>query len=110
MQKCDCKRVWFSFIKGANFRRCFKAISSKRFGSSNFNFAYSCENYRASFVILGSGSREQEEVSKLADSFPEKVGVKIGFDESMARRIFAGSIFLSCQADSNHVVWLNSTQ
>ena len=52
------------------------------------------KNYRASFVILGSGSREQEEgFQKLADSFPEKVGVKIGFDESMARRIFAGSDF-----------------
>ena len=52
------------------------------------------KNYRASFVILGSGSIEQEKgFRKLADSFPEKVGVKIGFDEAMARRIFAGSDF-----------------
>ena len=48
----------------------------------------------ANFVILGSGDEKQEnEFSDLADSFPDRIGVKIGFDDSMARRIFAGSDF-----------------
>ena len=52
------------------------------------------KNYCASFVILGSGSSAQEKgFQELADSFPDKVGVKIGFDDAMARRIFAGSDF-----------------
>ena len=48
----------------------------------------------ASFVILGSGLEDQEKAFlDLAKSFPEQIGVKIGFDDSLARRIFAGSDF-----------------
>ena len=45
-------------------------------------------------MILGSGLEDQEKAFlDLAKSFPEQIGVKIGFDDSLARRIFAGSDF-----------------
>ncbi|MDA7757106.1 glycogen synthase GlgA [Opitutales bacterium] len=49
---------------------------------------------RGSFIILGSGDKVLEkEFSKLADSFPERIGLRIGFDDALARRIFAGTDF-----------------
>ena len=43
-------------------------------------------------VALGSGEREYEELfTSLAARFPEKVGVRIGFNETLAHRIEAGS-------------------
>ena len=48
----------------------------------------------ASFAILGSGSDEQElGFSKLADKYPDLLGVRIGFDDTLARKIFAGTDF-----------------
>lgn len=48
----------------------------------------------AIFVILGSGSEEEENAfRKLAKRFPERIAVFIGFDDGLARRIFAGSDF-----------------
>jgi starch synthase len=48
----------------------------------------------ASFIILGSGAEDQEKgFLKIAETYPKKVGVRIGFDDALARRIFAGSDF-----------------
>ena len=48
----------------------------------------------ATFVILGSGADDQEKgYLELAKAFPRNVGVRIGFDDALARRIFAGSDF-----------------
>lgn len=45
-------------------------------------------------VILGSGEPVLEETSRqLARDFPTKVGVRIGFDDSLAHQIVAGSDF-----------------
>jgi starch synthase len=50
------------------------------------------KNTDASIIILGSGAKDQENgFLKLAEAYPENVGVKIGFDDALARRIFAGS-------------------
>src|SRR6056300_1227705 len=48
----------------------------------------------ASFAILGSGSSEEEQAFRdLSASFPHRIGSFIGFDDGLARRIFAGSDF-----------------
>ena len=48
----------------------------------------------AHFCILGSGAKELEKrFEKFAQKHPSYVGVKIGFDDALARRIFAGSDF-----------------
>lgn len=48
----------------------------------------------ASFAILGSGDPSEEQVIRaLSSSFPDRIGCLIGFDDSLARRIFAGSDF-----------------
>ena len=45
-------------------------------------------------IILGSGTPELEEKALgVAQRFPGKVAVRIGFDDSLARQIFAGSDF-----------------
>ncbi len=48
------------------------------------------------FVILGSGEYEFESFFyEMAQKYPQKVGLKIGFDATLAHRIYAGSdIFL----------------
>ncbi len=46
------------------------------------------------FVVLGSGEKRYEDFfNRLAYDFPDKVGVYIGFEESLAREIYAGSDF-----------------
>lgn len=46
----------------------------------------------AQWVILGTGSKQYEEqLTDLAARFPERVAVKIGFSDPLARRIEAGS-------------------
>jgi starch synthase len=46
-------------------------------------------------VIMGGGEPELEnELMRLADFYPDHIGVYIGFHEPTARRIFAGSDFL----------------
>jgi starch synthase len=46
------------------------------------------------FVLLGSGSAEFERgYRKLAARYPDKVGVKIGFDQALSHRIEAGCDF-----------------
>lgn len=46
-------------------------------------------------VVTGSGdARLEAELANLAKRYPEKVGLKIGYEESLARRIYAGSDFL----------------
>jgi starch synthase len=46
------------------------------------------------FVLLGSGSREHElAFEKLAKRYPDKVGLRIGYDHGLAHRIEAGSDF-----------------
>ena len=48
----------------------------------------------ATFIILGSGAENQENgFLDMAKTNPEKIAVKIGFDDALARRIFAGSDF-----------------
>ena len=48
----------------------------------------------ALFCILGSGAKEQEQqFENFARKHPSYIGVKIGFDDALARRIFAGSDF-----------------
>ncbi|NBU86641.1 MAG: glycosyltransferase, partial [Verrucomicrobia bacterium] len=48
----------------------------------------------ATFIILGSGAEDQENgFLDMAKTYPEKIAVKIGFDDALARRIFAGSDF-----------------
>ena len=54
-------------------------------------------------MILGSGLEDQEKAFlDLAKSFPEQIGVKIGFDDSLARRIFAGSDFFIMPSRFEH--------
>jgi len=50
----------------------------------------------ASFVLLGSGERRYEDVWRnLAARHPQRIAVRIGFDEAMAHRIEAGAdVFL----------------
>ena len=48
----------------------------------------------ACFAILGSGdSKEEQAIRDLSISFPDRIGSLIGFDDGLARRIFAGSDF-----------------
>ncbi len=48
----------------------------------------------ASFAVLGSGEPQQENaIRELSASFPNRFGCLIGFDDHLARRIFAGSDF-----------------
>jgi starch synthase len=48
----------------------------------------------ANFIILGSGAKEEENAFlALARKFPKRIGVFIGFDDGLARRIFAGTDF-----------------
>lgn len=47
-----------------------------------------------SFAILGSGNPDEEKaILELSNSFPQRIGSYIGFDDGLARRIFAGSDF-----------------
>jgi starch synthase len=46
----------------------------------------------ASFILLGTGERRYEELwQSLAARHPERIAVRIGFDEAMAHRIEAGA-------------------
>ncbi|NBG86890.1 glycogen synthase GlgA [Isachenkonia alkalipeptolytica] len=46
------------------------------------------------FIVLGSGEKKYEDFfNHLASDFPEKVKVYIGFEETLAREIYAGSDF-----------------
>lgn len=48
----------------------------------------------ATFAILGSGDTSEEQaIKELSLSFPGRIGALIGFDDGLARRIFAGSDF-----------------
>ena len=48
----------------------------------------------STFVILGSGSEEEEQnFQHLAWQNPQRIAAYIGFDDGLARRIFAGSDF-----------------
>ena len=52
------------------------------------------EQTDATFAILGSGEHSEEQaIEKLSASFPHRIGAFIGFDDGLARRIFAGSDF-----------------
>lgn len=54
-------------------------------------YVMGCE---AQFVLLGTGdSKYERSFSELAKEFPGKVGVKIGFDITLAQRIYAGADF-----------------
>jgi starch synthase len=49
----------------------------------------------AAFVILGSGDSMYEDYFlKLKKRFPDRIGVRIGFDEKLAHQILAGSDIL----------------
>jgi len=49
---------------------------------------------RLQFVLLGSGdSWLEQEYRRLADNFPGRVGVRIGYDHALSHRIEAGSDF-----------------
>lgn len=48
----------------------------------------------ANFIILGSGAKEEENAFlTLSREYPKRIGVFIGFDDGLARRIFAGTDF-----------------
>ena len=50
---------------------------------------------RLQFVLLGSGERRyQDFFASVAMAYPEKVGVRIAFDDSLAHRIVAGADIL----------------
>ncbi|MDH4208157.1 MAG: glycogen synthase, partial [Anaerolineae bacterium] len=47
---------------------------------------------RLQFVLLGSGDRRYQDLfTTIAQAHPERVGVKIAFDEALAHRVVAGS-------------------
>jgi starch synthase len=51
-------------------------------------------NNRFQFVLLGSGDEALEEkLKQLQEAFPEQVGVKIGYDQSLSHKIEAGADF-----------------
>ena len=58
--------------------------------------ALSLAEHDISLVALGSGEPEYEDLFRsLATAFPDRIGVKIAYDDSVAHKIFAGSdIFL----------------
>lgn len=46
-------------------------------------------------VVIGNGEPQLEQaVQRLAQRFPGRVGVRVGFEERLARRMFAGADFL----------------
>jgi starch synthase len=46
-------------------------------------------------IILGSGDKVlEEELTKLSKKYPKEVGAFIGYDETLARQIYAGCDFL----------------
>ena len=48
----------------------------------------------ANFTLLGSGESKLEKAfNELSQAFPDRIGTFIGFDDDLARRIFAGSDF-----------------
>jgi len=52
------------------------------------------KNFDAQFIFLGRGLPEYEKaLANLAQKFPEQIYTKIGFDEPLAHRIYAGSDF-----------------
>ena len=52
------------------------------------------QNSKSQFVILGSGDSHQERAfSEFAQRNPTRIATSIGFDDGLARRIFAGSDF-----------------
>ena len=52
------------------------------------------EETNANFVVLGSGDPAQEKAFQdFARSYSNRISVNIGFDDGLARRIFAGSDF-----------------
>lgn len=58
------------------------------------NIARYVMNCGTQFVLLGTGDPKYEEsFSKLAKEFPRKAGIKIGFDITLAQRIYAGADF-----------------
>jgi starch synthase len=47
------------------------------------------------FVLLGSGDREYESFFRyIAGKYPGKAGIRLGYDEALARQIYAGADFL----------------
>lgn len=49
---------------------------------------------KVQFIVLGSGEKKYEDFfNRLAYDFPDKVTVYIGFEETLAREIYAGSDF-----------------
>jgi len=52
------------------------------------------ESKHGNYVILGSGAQEEENrFQDLAQAYPDRIATYIGFDDGLARRIFAGSDF-----------------
>ena len=52
-------------------------------------------NLPVQFIILGSGDRGYElSLESFAERFPEKIAIKIGFNNELARRIYAGADML----------------
>ena len=57
------------------------------------------QNSKSQFVILGSGDSKQERAfSEFAQRNPTRIVASIGFDDGLARRIFAGSDFSHAQS------------
>ena len=55
---------------------------------------YFVKKYGAKFYFLGQGeARFEKKLKELAGEYPRNVFVKIGFDEALARRIYANSDF-----------------
>ena len=72
----------FAYQKGADLLMKAVAISLKK--KLKFNL-----------IILGSGDKVlEEELTKLSKKYPKEVGAFIGYDETLARQIYAGCDFL----------------
>ena len=58
------------------------------------NLPFLLNQSNAQFVILGSGSKTEEAAFlKIGNEFPNRLAAYIGFDDGLARRIFAGTDF-----------------
>ena len=66
------------------------------------NLPFLLNQSNAQFVILGSGSKTEETAFlKIGNAFPDRLAAYIGFDDGLARRIFAGTDFFLCPVGSN---------
>ena len=100
--KRDCKRALLSEfgLPEWDLDRPLAAVISRFVTQKGFdlfpNIAYRLLSDNVSLVVLGSGAPEYETMfGDLSQTFPDKVGLRIGYDHGLSHRIEAGAdIFL----------------